>query len=132
MKRVISIKRLRAFWEQHADAEIQLRDWYRIASKASWRHIQDVRVDFPHADSVVVRSGRPITVFNICGNKYRLVADVLYKVQIIYVCTVLTHAEYSKEQKTNYEHNASTVRFGSEHAWPVHRPGGAVTSARNP
>lgn len=98
MKRVISIKRLREFWRRHADAEDQLREWYRTALKASWRHLQDVRTDYPHADPVVVASGRTVTVFNICGNKYRLVADILYGVQVIYVCTVLTHADYSKNR----------------------------------
>lgn len=98
MKRVLIIKRLREFWTRHADAEPALRDWYRKASKARWRHLSDVRVDYPHADPVLVASGRTVVVFNICGNKYRLVADVLYGVQVIYVCKVLTHAEYSKDR----------------------------------
>jgi mRNA interferase HigB len=98
MKRVISNKRLREFWQKHPDAEAALRDWYRTASKAKWRHLQDVRIEYPHADGVPVATGRIITVFNICGNKYRLVADILYKVQVIYVCNVLTHAEYNKNR----------------------------------
>ena len=98
MKRVISLKRLRGFWQRHSDAEAPLRDWYRTALKASWRHLQDVRLDYPHADAVIVASGRPVTVFNICGNKYRLVVDIVYRAQVIYVCTVLTHAEYSKNR----------------------------------
>lgn len=73
-----------------------MRDWYRTALKATWRHLQDVRADYSHADPVVVASGRTVIVFNICGNRYRLVADILFRVQVIYVCTVLTHAEYSK------------------------------------
>jgi mRNA interferase HigB len=98
MKRVLSVKRLRAFWQRHADSEDSLREWYRTALKATWRHLQEVRIDYPHADPALVASGRIVTVFNICGNKYRLVADILYKVQVIYVCAVLTHAEYSKDR----------------------------------
>ena len=98
MKRVISVKRLREFWRRHPDAEAPLRDWYRVASKATWRHLQAVRADYPHADGAAVASGRIVTVFNIGGNKFRLVVDILYRVQVIYVCTVLTHAEYSKNQ----------------------------------
>ena len=98
MSRVISLKRLREFWERHPDAEAALRDWNRTALKASWRHIQDVRTDYPHADAVMVASGRPVTVFNICGNRYRLVVDIVYRSQVIYVCTVLTHAEYSRNR----------------------------------
>jgi len=96
MKRVISVKRLREFWQRRPDAETPLRTWYRIALKAAWRQLQDVRADYPHADAVTVASGRSITVFNIAGNKYRLVVDILYAPQVIYVCKVLTHAEYTK------------------------------------
>jgi mRNA interferase HigB len=101
MDRVISLKRLREFWQRHQDAQEPLRDWYRTALKASWRHIQDVRRDYPHADAVIVASGRPVTVFNICGNKYRLIVDIVYRVQVIYICAVLTHAEYSKNRWKN-------------------------------
>jgi mRNA interferase HigB len=98
MRRVISIKRLREFWLRHPDAEAPLRDWYRTALKANWHHLQDVRRDYPHADGVVVASGRTVTVHNICGNKYRLIVDILYRVQVIYVCAVLTHADYNKDR----------------------------------
>ena len=96
MERVISLKRLREFWERHPDAEASLRHWYRTALKVTWRHLHDVRTDYSHADAVMVASGRPVTVFNICGNKYRLIVDILYRTQVIYICTVLTHGEYSK------------------------------------
>ena len=98
MQRVISLKRLREFWQRHSDAEVPLRDWYRTALKANWPSLQEVRVDYPHADGVLVASGRTVTVFNMGGNKYRLVVDILYDVQVIYVCTVLTHADYSKNR----------------------------------
>jgi mRNA interferase HigB len=95
MKRVISVKRLREFWQRYPDAESPLRSWYRIAMKASWKSLQDVRAAYPHADAITAASGRTVTVFNIGGNKYRLVVDILYAVEVIYICTVLTHAEYS-------------------------------------
>jgi mRNA interferase HigB len=98
MERVVSLKRLREFWQRHADAEGSLRDWYRRALKATWHSVQDVRAEYPHADPVIVASGRTVTVFNICGNRYRLIVDILYGVQVIYACTVLTHAEYSKNR----------------------------------
>jgi mRNA interferase HigB len=96
MKRVISVKRLREFWQRHPDAEMPLRTWYRIALKAGWRNLQDVRINYPHADGITVSSGRTVTVFNNGGNKYRLIVDILYAAQVIYVCRALTHAEYSK------------------------------------
>ena len=61
-----------------------------------WRNLRDVRADYPSADGVKVTSGRTVIIFNIGGNKYRLIVDILYPVQVIYVCMVLTHAEYSK------------------------------------
>lgn len=89
---------LRAFWESgHADAQKPLRDWYRTASKAGWQSLDDIRLIYPHADGVKVSSGRTVVVFNIGGNKYRLIADVLYLVQVAYVCLVMTHAEYDKD-----------------------------------
>jgi mRNA interferase HigB len=95
MRRVISLKRLRAFWQKHADAQVSLRRWHKIALAADWQSLRDVRHDFPHADGALVASGRTVTIFNVCGNKYRLIADILYKVQVIYIYRVLTHSEYS-------------------------------------
>lgn len=97
--RVIAMSGLREFWQAgHTDAEKPLRDWYRIASKAVWRSLDDVRRIYPHADGVKVASGRNVVVFNIGGNKYRLIVDVLYQVQVAYVCMVMTHAEYDKDR----------------------------------
>jgi mRNA interferase HigB len=98
MKRVISVKRLREFWRLHPDSETPLRSWYRTAMKAQWANIQDVRATYAHADAVIVASGRTVTVFNFGGNKYRLVVDILYEVEVIYVCLVLTHSEYTKDR----------------------------------
>jgi len=95
---VISKKRLREFWLSHPAAEGPLRRWYSIASKAHWANLVDVRRVFPHADGVNVASGTTMTVFNLGGNNYRLVARVLYEYRRVYVRQVLTHAEYSKNR----------------------------------
>ena len=93
------MSRLREFWEAgHADAQGPLRDWFRTAGKAAWGSLDDIRRVYPHADAVKVSSGRSVVVFNIGGNKYRLIVDVLYPVQVAYICTVLTHAEYDKDR----------------------------------
>ena len=97
--RVIAMSGLRSFWESgHAAAEKPLRDWHRTARKAVWKSLEDVRRVYPHADAVKVASARTVVVFNIGGNKYRLIVDVLYEVQVAYVCKVLTHAEYDKDR----------------------------------
>lgn len=94
--RVISLKRLREFWERHPDAEGALRAWYRVASAARWRSLQDARAAYPHADGVETENGETLTVFNVCGNKYRLVVRIRYDFQLVNVRAVLTHAEYDK------------------------------------
>ncbi len=94
--RVISLKPIREFWERHADAETPLRQWYKLATHATWSGLQDVRADLPQADGVTNRRGETLTVFNIGGNKYRLVARIRYDYQLINVREVLTHAEYDK------------------------------------
>ena len=87
--RVISRRRLREFWEVHARAEVSLRVWYKVVSTATWRDLVDVRSTFPGADQV----GR-LTVFNIGGNRYRLVALIDFTWQKVFVRRVMTHAEY--------------------------------------
>lgn len=96
MRRVISIRRLREFWEAHPDAEGPLRQWYRVALAAEWRSLQDVRKTYASADAVEAASGTSLTAFNIGGNKYRLITSIWYGGEQVYVKRVLTHAEYSK------------------------------------
>jgi len=96
MRNVISKRRLREFWRRHPDAEAPLTDWHKTARKAEWRKLSDIQETYSAADGVRVKSGRNVVVFNIGGKKYRLIADVLYDAQVIYVCAVLTHADYSR------------------------------------
>jgi len=88
---VISRKRLKDFWDLHPQAEVPLRAWYRVAKTATWASFDEIRETFSSADQV----GSAI-VFNIGGNKYRLVVKAEYKYGKLYVRKVLTHAEYSK------------------------------------
>lgn len=94
--RVISLKRLREFWEEHADAQEALRAWYKVVLGAEWDSLRDARQTYPHADGVAAERGETLTVFNICGNKYRLIARIRYDYQLVNVRAVLTHAEYNK------------------------------------
>lgn len=91
--RVVSLKPLRAFWERFPDSQLPLRKWYKVATHANWGSLQDVRRDYPHADGV--HAGTDVlTVFNIGGNKYRLVARIRYDYRLINVRCVLTHRAY--------------------------------------
>lgn len=88
---VISEKKLREFWAEHDDAEKPLRSWHRVAEDAEWTKFADVRETYPSADQV----GK-FTVFNIGGNKYRLIAAIHFNRGKIYIRHVLTHEEYDK------------------------------------
>lgn len=94
--RVISLKPLREFWRRHPDAERPLREWFKTVTHARWTSLQDARSDYPHADGVRAGSGGTLTVFNIGGNKYRLVARIRYDYRLVNVRAVLTHAEYDR------------------------------------
>jgi mRNA interferase HigB len=91
--RIISKAALASFAEQHSESKEPLAHWYGVAKHAAWQNLAEVRRDFPHADPVGV-----LTVFNIGGRKYRLIAAIKYRWQIIYIRHILTHAEYSQEK----------------------------------
>jgi mRNA interferase HigB len=86
---VISRKKLQEAGKQHADLEKPLDTWFRVAKKAEWRNIADVRIVYPSADPV-----EKYTVFNIKGNAYRLIVEINYRTRRIFIRHVLTHREY--------------------------------------
>ncbi len=91
--RVISRKALREFSERHAAAKVPLDAWYRILKGSHYGSPHELRTDFPTASFLGARR----TVFNIGGNKYRLVVDMRYDLGRVYVREVLTHAEYDRK-----------------------------------
>ncbi len=94
--RVIKRAPLLDFCRRHPDAYAALDAWYRVARRARWRSITDVRRAFPTADAVGVASGRTVTVINVRGNRYRLVLAIHYNTQMVFLLRVLTHAEYTR------------------------------------
>ena len=87
------MKRLWEFWLRHPDAEPALRAWHKAARQEDWDTCADVRARFPHAGQV----GK-LTVFNIGGNKYRLVTSIHFNRGKVYVRDVLPHPEYSRDK----------------------------------
>jgi mRNA interferase HigB len=96
--RVISKARLREFWKKHPDAEVPLTVWWKTTLAADWTDIQELRKTYPHADAVRLNCDLVVTVFNIAGNRYRLITQIIYDYRRIYVKMILTHAEYSKDR----------------------------------
>jgi mRNA interferase HigB len=85
---------LREFWQQDAyrDSEHGLKAWYREAKKAAWRTPQDIKEQFRNASFI----WRNRVVFNICGNKYRLIGAVRYDAGIIFIRFIGTHKQYDR------------------------------------
>jgi len=81
------------FAREHPDARVPLNYWYTIASKTDYASFVELKITFPSADQV----GK-FTVFNIAGNKYRLIVAIHYNRKKIYIRHVLTHAEYSRDR----------------------------------
>lgn len=90
--RVIAKKILRDFWKKHADSEEQLKTWYKEASKANWKSPVDIKAEY--ASASIMKSGR--VVFNIVGNKYRLIVDINYVRQWMFIRFIGTHNDYDK------------------------------------
>ena len=87
--RVIKRGALVRFWQDHPDAQSSLASWYAVVRESEWKTPVELRRVYPSADLVGRR-----TVFNIAGNKYRLIARVNYRAQRVFVLYILTHAEY--------------------------------------
>lgn len=90
--RIISVGRLKAFWEEVHDAEQPLRTWIKVARAARWEDPPAVKRTFNSAD--ILKDGR--VVFDIAGNRYRLVAWINYAYQVLYFRFIGTHREYDE------------------------------------
>ncbi len=91
--RIIALSTLKAWWESnraYRDAREPVLAWYRHVLNADWSTPADVKRDFRNAS--ILRDGR--VVFNIAGNKYRLVVWINYAYRVVYIRFIGTHAEY--------------------------------------
>ncbi len=93
---IISRRKLRDFCQNHADVCKALDDWFITVSQAEWRNLVEVQSVYPRAEAV-----GNFTVFNIKGNRYRLIVSINYERQLVYIKYVLTHAEYNKDAWKN-------------------------------
>jgi mRNA interferase HigB len=89
--RIVSKKQAREFVKRFSKAADPLKHWMNAVVASEWRHPSDLKVSFGSADFV-----RDLTVFNLGGNKYRLIAFVHYRRQIVFIKHILTHEEYDQ------------------------------------
>lgn len=93
--RIIALSTLKAFWTdnpEHMDAKDPTLAWYRHTLNADWSAPSDVKQDFRNAN--ILKDGR--AVFNIAGNKYRLVVWINYAYRVVYIRFIGTHTQYDK------------------------------------
>ena len=103
---IVSVEKLNKFAQRHPNARSALNRWYKLIEEGTFSSIVELRETFPHADSVKVRKKgfsaareeKFVTVFNIGGNKARLIASIEYdmNIQTVRIDKVLTHEEYDR------------------------------------
>ena len=94
--RIISKKTLRKFWEKHKDSEQQLKSWFQETNSIEWKNPKQIKKEYPSASFLADNR----IVFNIKGNKYRLIVKINYDHNILWVRFIGTHAEYDKINAT--------------------------------
>ena len=95
---IIAEKALRVFAENNATARPAADNLIDALRKGRWTSIEGVRKIFPHADEVVVKNRKTVTVLNVGGNNWRCVVAFHYNTQIVFILKTVTHAEYSKQK----------------------------------
>jgi mRNA interferase HigB len=90
--RIIAKSTLREFWKAHPDAEVPLKTWHKIVEKADWKNPHDVKSIF--TDASIVGNNR--VVFNIKGNKYRLVVYIIFQLRKVFIRFIGPHNAYDK------------------------------------
>ncbi len=88
---IISRKKIIDFCKIYSEATAPLDRWYRILKLSDYNSFSELKLTFPQADQV-----GNLTVFNIGGNKFRLIAFIVYKAKRIYIREILTHSDYDK------------------------------------
>jgi mRNA interferase HigB len=90
--RIIALSTLKYFWENpaYAEAKESLSAWYRFVLKADWASPADIKADLRSAS--ILQDGR--VIFNVSGNKFRLVVWINYPYRVVYIRFIGTHAQY--------------------------------------
>ncbi len=95
--RIIAKRTIQVFWEKHADCEEQLKSWDAETKKSDWKSINELKNDYPSAS--ILKDNK--IVYNIKGNKYRLIVKFNFEFQICWIRFIGTHSEYDKIDANN-------------------------------
>jgi len=91
--RIISEKPIKEFWEKHPISESSFKKWIQSVREADWDDFSDIRRTFNHADIF-----KSCVIFDVGGNKFRIIAKVKFEWKVVYIRAVLTHLEYDQEK----------------------------------
>lgn len=94
--RIIAENRLEEYWKEHERAKPPLEHWRDVTLEAEWKFFEEVKKTFGHADNVKTDDGKMAAVFDIGGNKWRLITHIHYNKKIVYLRKFMTHEEYDK------------------------------------
>jgi mRNA interferase HigB len=92
--RIITERRIREFWAKNKLSESAFRDWVQVVRHADWQSFPDVRNSFNHVDF-----HNKLTIFDVGGNKFRIITKIEYPKHLVFIKFVLTHAEYDEHSK---------------------------------
>lgn len=95
--RIIAKRTLREYWEKNPETQPQLSAWYQETSKAYWETPNEIKEQYSSAS--ILKNNR--VIFNICGNKYRLVVEINFSRKWVFVLFIGTHKEYDKVDVNN-------------------------------
>jgi mRNA interferase HigB len=90
---IVAKKRLKEFWKKHPQAQTPLETWHALVAKAAWKRPSDVKRNFGATADFL---GDSRVVFDIAGNKYRLIVHISYEYKALLIKFIGTHAEYDK------------------------------------
>ena len=96
--RIISETTLRKYWQENPEAETALREWMTATRRADWANFTELKQTFGHADIF-----KECVIFDVGGNKYRLIAKVGYRIHAVFIRFILTHNEYSHRNGKNWK-----------------------------
>jgi mRNA interferase HigB len=95
--RVISLKKLRLFWERNPSAKKTLQGWYSSLKLSTGESLMDLKKTHRSVDAFKVKSGTTVYIFNVGGNKYRAVVAIHFNRRICFILRIMTHTEYDRD-----------------------------------
>lgn len=99
--RIIAVATLKGFWAEHPDAEQPLKAWFDEVQAAVWVSPHDIKTQYRSAS--ILKDGR--VVFNIAGNKYRIVVAIAYGAQVVFIKFIGDHKSYDRIDAQTVDHN---------------------------